>query len=68
MADRDLEFAAGRVYYAMFYAAEALVFEQGLSFSKRAGVHAAFGEHFAKPGWLDAKYHRCLLDAFAKRL
>jgi uncharacterized protein (UPF0332 family) len=66
--DGDLDFAAGRAYYAMFYAAEALLFEDGLTFSKHAGVHAAFGEHFAKPGRIDAKYHRYLLDAFAKRL
>jgi len=30
--------------------------------------HAAFGQHFAKPGILDAKYHRWLLDAFDKRI
>jgi uncharacterized protein (UPF0332 family) len=68
LAEGDMDFAAGRAYYAMFYAAEALLFEQGLTFSKHAGVHAAFGEHFAKTGRLDPKYHRYLLDAFAKRL
>jgi uncharacterized protein (UPF0332 family) len=66
--DGDLDFAAGRAYYAMFYTAEALLFERGLSFSKHAGVHAAFGEHLAKPGVLDPKFHRYLLDAFAVRL
>ena len=66
--DGDFDFAAGRAYYAMFYAAEALLFEHGLTFSKHAGVHAAFGEHFVKPGHLDPQYHRYLLDAFAKRL
>ncbi len=68
LKDGDLDFAAGRAYYAMFYAAEALLFEDGLTFSKHSGVHAAFGEHFAKVGRLDAKFHRYLLDAFAKRL
>lgn len=62
------DFAAGRAYYAMFYAAEALLAEHGLQFSKHAGVHGAFGEHFAKPGVLDAKYHRWLLDAFDQRI
>jgi hypothetical protein len=66
--DGDFDFAAGRAYYVMFYAAEALLFEEGRTFSKHSGVHAAFGEHFAKPGRIDAKYHRYLLDAFAKRL
>ncbi len=40
----DTEFAAGRAYYAMFYAAQALLNEKGLSFRKHGGVHAAFGE------------------------
>ena len=68
LEDGDLDFAAGRAYYAMFYVAEALLFERGLTFSKHAGVQAAFGEHFAKPGLLDSKFHRYMLDAFAKRL
>jgi uncharacterized protein (UPF0332 family) len=68
MDDGDVDFAAGRAYYGMFYAAEALLFERGLTFSKHAGVHAAFGEHFAKPAVLAPKFHRYLLDAFAKRL
>ena len=61
-------FAVGRAYYAMFYTAEAVLFEKGLRFRKHSGVHAAFGEHFAKAGELDAKFHRHLLDAFEVRL
>ncbi len=60
--------SAGRAYYAMFYAAEALLFEQGLEFRKHGGVHSAFGEHLVKTGTFDAKYHRYLLDAFESRL
>ncbi len=61
-------FAAGRAYYSMFYAAEALLFEKGLTFRKHGRVHAAFGEHFAKTGKLEAKFHRYLLDAFESRV
>jgi uncharacterized protein (UPF0332 family) len=64
----ETDFAAGRAYYAMFYVAEALLSEQGLSFSKHTGVHGAFGEHFAKTGRLDPKFHRWLLDAFDYRI
>lgn len=64
----DAEFAAGRAYYAMLHAAQALLREKGLQYRKHSGVHAAFGEHFAKTGVLDAKYHRWLLDAFDERL
>lgn len=62
------EFAAGRAYYAMFYVAEALLFEQGLSFRKHSGVHAAFGKHFAKTEELDPRFHRYLLEAFESRI
>lgn len=64
----DLNFAASRAYYAMFYATEALLSEKGLRFRKHGGVHAAFGEHFVKSGLFDQKYHQWLLDAFDKRL
>jgi uncharacterized protein len=56
------DFAASRAYYAMFYAAEALLLERGLSFSSHSAVIAAFGKEFAKSNVLDAKYHRYLID------
>jgi len=68
LAHGDADFAAGRAYYAMFYAAEALLAETGRRFRKHSGAHAAFGEHFAKCGILDPRFHRWLLDAFDKRL
>jgi len=46
----------------MFYAAEALLLDRGLSFSSHAAVIAAFGRLFARTGALDAKYHRYLID------
>lgn len=56
-------FAASRAYYAMFYAAEALLLERGLSYSSHAAVIAAFGREFGKSGDLDAQFHRLLIDA-----
>ena len=56
------DFAASRAYYAMFYAAEALLLEKGLSFSSHSAVIAAFGREFAKTNLLDPKLHRYLLD------
>jgi uncharacterized protein (UPF0332 family) len=61
-------FAAGRAYYAMFYTAEALLYERDLEFRKHGGVHAAFGKHLVKTGELDARFHRYLLEAFESRL
>ena len=57
------DFAAARAYYAMFYAAEALLLERGLAFSSHGAVQGAFGKEFSKTGALDAKFHRYLLDA-----
>jgi len=64
----EAEFAAGRAYYAMFYVAEGLLNEKGLRFRKHGGVQAALGEHFAKTGELDPKFHRWLLDASDQRI
>jgi len=64
----ESEFAAGRVYYAMRYVAEALLFERGLVFRKHTAVQAAFGREFAKTGELNPKFHRWLLTASDLRL
>lgn len=71
-ARRDLNageagLALDRAYYAMFYAADALLSRTGKSFRSHGGVHGAFGKQFAKSGVLDPKYHRWLLDAFRLR-
>lgn len=68
LREGDYESSAGRCYYAMLHAAHALLRERDLRYRKHAGVHAAYGEHFAKTGLLDPKYHRWLLDAFDDRL
>lgn len=64
----EADFAAGRAYYAMFYTAQALLFEKGLRFSKHTAVHSSYGQEFAKTGILDRKFHRWLLDAFGERI
>lgn len=60
--------AAGRAYYAMFYVDSALLAEAGMTSSKHSGVHALFGEHFAKTGRVNPKFHRFLLDGFDRRV
>lgn len=63
------EFAAGRAYYAMFYTAEALLFDQfDLKLNQHGQVIAAYGKHFAKTKELNPKYHRWLRDGFEKRI
>ncbi len=62
------EFSAGRSYYAMFYTAEALLYENGLEFKQHGQVIGAYGLHFAKTKILDPKYHRWLVDGFDTRV
>lgn len=63
LAERGhFDFAASRAYYAMFYVAEALLLSRGLAFSSHSAVNAAFGEHFAKAGLIDASFHRYLIE------
>jgi len=51
----------------MFYTAEALLNEKGFKFGKHGNVLGAYGQHFAKAGELDPKFHRWLLTSFDQR-
>jgi uncharacterized protein (UPF0332 family) len=62
-ADNYFNFAASRLYYAMFYVAQALLLSRGQSYSSHSAVIAAYGKEFAKTGDLDTRFHRWLLDA-----
>lgn len=62
-ADSYFNFAASRLYYAMFYVTQALLLSRGQSYSSHSAVIAAYGKEFAKTGDLDIRFHRWLLDA-----
>ncbi|WP_338430508.1 HEPN domain-containing protein [Synechococcus elongatus] len=61
------DFAVSRAYYAMFYVAEALLDQEGLSFSSHAAVISAFGRVLARTGKVPIEFHRYLIDAQAQR-
>lgn len=63
-----LRVAVSRAYYAMFYAATAVLGSRGLWRSKHQGLIAALGEYLVKPGLVEPKYGRILHDAFETRL
>lgn len=63
-----LRVTVSRAYYAMFYAATAVLGSQGQWRSKHQGLIAAFGQFLVKPGLLEPQYGRILLDAFEARL
>ena len=65
--DGDFESAVSRVYYAMFYSAEAVLLTKNISFSSHKGVISAFGEHFIKTGVFPKELGRELNRAFEKR-
>ena len=48
--------AINRAYYAIFYAANAMISTQGLARSKHSGVIAAFRRCFVKPGLIEPEY------------
>jgi uncharacterized protein (UPF0332 family) len=61
------DFTASRAYYTMFYMAEAMLLQEGLSFSKHSAVIAAFGRQFAQTDVALAAYHRYLIDGQVSR-
>jgi uncharacterized protein (UPF0332 family) len=52
------ETAVNRAYYAIFYAASALLASQKLARGKHSGVISAFRERFVKPGIIEVEYSR----------
>jgi len=63
LAHGHLPDAASKIYYAMFYAAKALLTAEGIDVSKHSAVESALGYHFAKPGRIDPKLHRMFMNA-----
>ena len=47
------DFAASRAYYSAFYAATALLLNEGLEYKKHSGVISAIHQHFVKTGKID---------------
>lgn len=63
----DLDSAASRLYYAMFYMASILLDRLGYAYSSHQAVVAAYGKYFAKTQELDPRFHRILISAFEMR-
>jgi uncharacterized protein (UPF0332 family) len=55
--------AASKIYYAMFYATQALLKSENIDVIKHSAVESAFGYYFAKPKRIDPKFHRMLIGA-----
>jgi uncharacterized protein (UPF0332 family) len=58
-----LNAAANRMYYACFYATEALLIQNGIKASTHTGVRQMFGLHYVQKGIVDARWGRFLTRA-----
>ena len=67
MANGGFDFAVSRAYYAMFYAAEALLASDSVALSKHSAVIAEFNRRYAATGRLDQRHATALRKAFALR-
>lgn len=56
LGNNHINSACNRAYYAVFYAASALLFSKGKTFGKHSAVLAAFRQDFIKTGELDKKF------------
>lgn len=63
----DYESCISRVYYAMFYAAEAALLTKNVSYSSHRGVISGFGEHFIKTEIFPRELGREFNKAYEKR-
>lgn len=66
-SDGYYDFAASRAYYAVFYAASALLLKEGLEFRKHSGVIAAIHQRFIKTGRLEKEFGKNLNWLFELR-
>jgi len=64
---KNYRVAVSRLYYALFYIAEALLLTKELAYSSHKGVISNFGREFVKSGLFDNKFHKVLRDAFKSR-
>ena len=59
--------AINRIYYAMFYAINALLILEGYSSSKHSGVMSLFNKHFVRTGKVSKESGRFFHEMFVSR-
>ena len=67
LLDGYYDFAASRAYYAVFYAASALLLQEGLEFRKHSGVIATIHQRFIKTGRMEKEFGKNLNWLFELR-
>jgi hypothetical protein len=56
--------AINRLYYALFYAVNALLVHSGINSSSHSGLRSQFSLHFIKTGKLEKKFGRLLSELY----
>lgn len=67
LAGDRLNAAASRIYYACFYAAEAVLIHRGIKAATHVGVRQMFGLHFTQTGVVENKWGRFLTQVAQMR-
>lgn len=65
--DATLDSTVNRIYYAMFYAVNALLITKGLSSSKHSGVRALFNREFINKGLIEKEGGEFYSEMFDRR-
>ncbi len=65
---KDYDSAVSRIYYAMFFAAEALLLTKNLVPKSHSGLIALFGDYFIKTNVFPKEMGRQINRAYDKRL
>lgn len=65
--DATLESTVNRIYYAMFYAVNALLITKELSSSKHSGVRALFNKEIVNKGLIEKQWGEFYADMFDRR-
>lgn len=67
LEEGNFDFASSRAYYAAFYAIQAALLTKNLSFSKHAGVIAAFNQHFVRTEVFPKEFSKLISRLFRER-
>ncbi len=65
--DTTLDSTVNRIYYAMFYAVNALLITKGLYSSKHSGVRSIFNREIVNKGLIEKKWGEFFADMFDRR-
>ena len=65
--DTTLDSTVNRIYYAMFYAVNALLITKGLYSSKHSGVRSIFNREIVNKGLIEKQWGEFFTDMFDRR-